>query len=190
MSKREKIINTALTLFYNKGIHAVGINEILTVSGIAKKTLYNHFESKDELIVACLKQRDATFNQWLEQICDKPNAIGVASALFDGLNQWFNNEVSELGNFNGCFFINAAAEYPNDSHPIAIQCKTHKQEALNIVFNALLTTEELKNDKNKALYIAHLLFTIKEGLICQARVMHTTTLKMPSSSLIQHLLQN
>ncbi len=103
MNKQEQIVNTALNLFYSKGLHAVGINEILAVSGVAKKTLYNHFESKDELIIACLKKRDENFNDWLEQFCDKPNAIDVANALFSGLSQWFNNQVPELGNFNGCF---------------------------------------------------------------------------------------
>lgn len=188
MNKQEQIVNTALNLFYSKGLHAVGINEILAVSGVAKKTLYNHFESKDELIIACLKKRDENFNDWLEQVCDKPNAIDVANALFSGLSQWFNNQVPELGNFNGCFFINTAAEYPNESHPIAAQCKAHKQGVIELILNALLATPQLKNNKAKASDIAQTLFTLKEGLICQARVMHTNTFPMPSNQFIERLI--
>ncbi|MEI8606352.1 TetR/AcrR family transcriptional regulator [Pseudoalteromonas sp. B160] len=76
MDKRTQIINTALSAFYQRGIHAVGINEILKEAGVAKKTLYNHFVSKDELICACLELRDQRFNQWLyEQLenCNTPS---------------------------------------------------------------------------------------------------------------------
>jgi len=54
-SKRNLLITRAFELFYTKGIHAVGINEILQYSGVAKKTLYHHFTSKDELVIATLK---------------------------------------------------------------------------------------------------------------------------------------
>ncbi|MBH0038480.1 TetR/AcrR family transcriptional regulator [Pseudoalteromonas sp. SWN166] len=190
MNKREQIITTALNLFYNKGIHAVGINEILAVSGIAKKTLYNHFLSKDDLILACLAMRDKNFNNWLKQTCEKQNAFDVASGLFAGLTSWFNNAVPELGDFNGCFFINAAAEYPFPAHSIAIQCKAHKHAVLKIILNALLATPQLRNNKVKAENIAQTLFTLKEGLICQARVMHNQSLVMPSTALLKHIIQS
>ena len=45
--KKKLLIDTALHLFYENGINSVGINEILKVSGVAKKTMYNHFKSKD-----------------------------------------------------------------------------------------------------------------------------------------------
>ncbi|WP_299666825.1 TetR/AcrR family transcriptional regulator [uncultured Psychromonas sp.] len=53
--KRQLLIDTALSLFYKKGINTIGINEILQVSGVAKNTLYNHFSSKEELILAALE---------------------------------------------------------------------------------------------------------------------------------------
>ncbi|MBH0074756.1 TetR/AcrR family transcriptional regulator [Pseudoalteromonas sp. SWYJ118] len=190
MNKREQIITTALNLFYSKGLHAVGINEILAVSGIAKKTLYNHFASKDELILACLATRDKNFNNWLEQVCEKQSALDVANGLFKGLTSWFNSAVPELGDFNGCFFINAAAEYPLAAHTIAIQCKAHKQAVLKIILNALLATPQLKNNKAKAENVAQTLFILKEGLICQARVMHTQPLIMPSTALLKHIIQS
>ena len=50
-NKRELLTKTALDLFYKNGINSVGINEILKVSGVAKKTLYNYFGSKEELVL-------------------------------------------------------------------------------------------------------------------------------------------
>jgi AcrR family transcriptional regulator len=63
--KRQQLIDTALPLFYEKGINSVGINEILSVSGIAKKTLYNHFTSKEELVLAALEQRNDNLMAYL-----------------------------------------------------------------------------------------------------------------------------
>ena len=59
--KRELLIETAASLFYLKGVNEVGINEILIQSGVAKKTLYHHFKSKEDLIIATLHKRDQTF---------------------------------------------------------------------------------------------------------------------------------
>ena len=56
MDKRTHIILTALSLFYQKGIHSVGINEIISVAGVAKKTMYHHFASKDELLLLNISQ--------------------------------------------------------------------------------------------------------------------------------------
>jgi hypothetical protein len=98
--------------------------------------------------------------------------------------------VPKLGDFNGCFFINAAAEYPDAQHPIAIQCMQHKKTILDIILAALLTTPELKDNKVKALEIARTLLTLKEGLTCQARVMHNQSLVMPSTALLKHIIQS
>lgn len=184
MTKKEQIINTALILFYQKGLHAVGINEILTESNVAKKTLYNYFKSKDDLICACLSQRDTHFNEWLKSVCDKKQSIDIAVALFDALQAWFAGQVPELGEFNGCFFINSAAEYPDPHHPIAKQCIQHKEAVFNILLNALLKTPELANDHQKATRIAQTLLTLKEGLICQARVMHNQRMTKPTKQFL------
>ena len=56
-SKREQLLDTALRLFYREGYHATGIERILAESGVAKMTLYKHFASKDELMLAALQRR-------------------------------------------------------------------------------------------------------------------------------------
>lgn len=60
-SRRDHLVDTALKLFCRQGIRATGIDTVLSESGVAKKTLYNHFKSKDELVIAALQQRDRDF---------------------------------------------------------------------------------------------------------------------------------
>jgi len=171
MDKRTQIVNTALALFYKKGIHAVGINEVIQAAKVAKKTLYNHFSSKDELICACLVARDERFKRWLKsQFIYTKTPFDVADALFNALSLWINNQVDELGDFNGCFFINTAAEFPMDTHPIAQLCAEHKQTVLKIIYDALTLTPQFKETPSEAEQLSKLLMTLKEGMICQARV--------------------
>ena len=58
MGRRQDLIDTALRLFYEHGIHAIGINQVLQEAGVAKQTLYNHFESKDSLVEAAVEHSD------------------------------------------------------------------------------------------------------------------------------------
>ena len=62
-NKRDTLVDTALNLFYREGFHAVGIDRILAEAGVAKMTLYNHFRSKDELILSVLRRRDEQFRK-------------------------------------------------------------------------------------------------------------------------------
>ena len=71
-AKRDQLIDTALELFNRDGYRATGIDKILGECGVAKMTLYNHFGSKDELILAALKRRDARWRAWFGQDLDIP----------------------------------------------------------------------------------------------------------------------
>jgi AcrR family transcriptional regulator len=95
----ERILETADRLFYLRGIRAVGVDTIAAEIGISKRTLYNHFPSKDELIAAYLKRR---FNQ--SPASDKPPAEQIL-ATFDSLERRFASK-----DFRGCPFVNAVAE--------------------------------------------------------------------------------
>jgi AcrR family transcriptional regulator len=57
-SRRQDLVDTAMQLFYRNGFHAVGLDRILADTGVTKTTFYNHFESKDDLVVAVIQQRD------------------------------------------------------------------------------------------------------------------------------------
>ena len=71
--KRDLLLSTALELFYRHGINSIGINEVIKVSGVAKKTLYSHFNSKEDLVLRALEKRHLIFIQWLEAKLDNTN---------------------------------------------------------------------------------------------------------------------
>ncbi len=129
-SKREQLVDTAIDLFYRDGFHATGIDKILAESGVAKMTLYKHFKSKDELILAALRKRDEIFrNDFMHAVearAKEPHAQLLA--IFDTLDDWFSTR-----DFSGCIFINAAAEYPEPDCPIHSTCAESKRLLVNYV---------------------------------------------------------
>ncbi|PKH06830.1 TetR/AcrR family transcriptional regulator [Moritella sp. Urea-trap-13] len=166
--KKLILIQTALQLFYTHGINSVGINEILKQSGIAKKTLYNHFSSKDDLVLATLIYRNDIFNQWFKMTLDSESS-GEKSilALFYGLDDWFNNKVPELSVFRGCFFINTAAEYSVVDSPIRQYCRSHKQEIRSLITNKIRLFIEAPEEIST---LTDIIFMLKEGAIVSALV--------------------
>jgi len=124
ISKRELLIQTAVELFASQGFHATGIAAILAESGVSKKTLYHHFRSKDELVLAALRHYDGLFrNQFMRQVeaaGDSPRdrLLGV----FDVAKLWFSGQ-----NFYGCLFINAVGEYAAPDSPVREISKAFKK---------------------------------------------------------------
>ncbi|MEH6532629.1 MAG: TetR/AcrR family transcriptional regulator [Photobacterium frigidiphilum] len=158
--KKKLLIDTALHLFYENGINSVGINEILKVSGVAKKTMYNHFKSKDELVVATLELRDKLFLEWLDtKLQCSVNKLDVINILFSAMTAWFKNEVPELSPFRGCFFINTSAECSNKNNAIYLYCANHKVKVRNLIQKYLQTEDESLLD---------MICLLKEGAIVSA----------------------
>ena len=122
-ARREHLIDTAIALFGERGFHATGIDTILEKSGVSKKTLYRHFRSKDELILAALKKYDGLFrNSFMRQVEEKAETPrDRLLAVFDVHAARF-----ERNNFYGCLFINAVGEYSDPDTPIRLACKEFK----------------------------------------------------------------
>ena len=151
--RKQHLIETALTLFNEKGYHATGIDLILAESKVSKATLYKHFRSKDELILAALAIQH---EHVLEMISNKiTNATEAGSsrilAMFDGLDTWFNSDT-----FYGCNFINASAEYANAEDPIHIYAAKHKQSLVELVRSELSPEDKSKADQIDLLWRAQL----------------------------------
>jgi len=128
--KRDQLMAAAWRLFYRDGYRAVGIDTLLAEAVVAKMTLYNHFESKEALIVAVLEKRS---DDLLSAIRASVTAAGRSpvrqlDAIFDGLHEWFRSN-----EFKGCAFIRALSEYPEPDHPIHQAAWRHK-----LRFKALL----------------------------------------------------
>lgn len=122
-SARERILATAGDLFYARGIRNVGIDEIIARAGVAKASLYNHFASKDALVVEFLKQRDAAWREWLQATLAERAAKPKEKllAVFDVLEEWFAQD-----DFRGCQFINAIVELADSRHPAHKAAVRHK----------------------------------------------------------------
>jgi AcrR family transcriptional regulator len=103
---RERILATADRLFYGQGIRAIGVDTVAAEIGISKRTLYNHFPSKDALIVAYLERRSAPM-----RVADDPPRQQILK-LFERLERTLAG-----GDFRGCPFVNAVAEIGLPDHP-------------------------------------------------------------------------
>lgn len=120
--KKELLVNKAMALFAEGGYTAVGIDRILAEAGVAKMTLYKYFPSKVDLILEVLTKRDDYFRTSLMAAADaKKTTSTKIQALFTWHDEWFNKE-----DFNGCMFINAAAEFHDRDSPIHQMAARHK----------------------------------------------------------------
>lgn len=120
---RQRLIETAERLFYAEGIRAVGIDRIIAEAGVAKMTLYNHFSSKDDLILAVLQYREERVQEMFKQSIDRHARKGMPrlDAFFAALQDWFESK-----GFRGCSFINACVELADVGHPAAEFSAAHK----------------------------------------------------------------
>ena len=138
-TRRDHLVDTASRLFQRHGYHATGIDRILAEAGVAKMTLYNHFKSKDELILAALRRRDEQFRNAfmrnVERRAKDPRARLLA--CFDVLAEWF----AESG-FSGCSFINAAGEFAAPDDPIHAACGENKRLSLAYVRGLAAPTDD------------------------------------------------
>ncbi|WP_116475823.1 TetR/AcrR family transcriptional regulator [Zobellella maritima] len=169
MDKRQQLVTTAFELFYRHGIHAVGINQILQASGVAKKTLYHHFSSKEALVAAVVAYRDAAYQEWLDARLaqGEQTVTGVIHSLFMALDDWFNDRAAPLTRFHGCFFINASGEYGDPGHEVHRQCARHKEAVMNLLADYLQRTGLAAPAASR---LAQALGLLKEGAIVQAHV--------------------
>lgn len=160
--KRELLIDTALRLFYENGINSIGVNQILKVSGVAKKTLYHHFESKEILILAALKKRHLSIINWLEtKLYGADSNEELIIQLFSALEEWFTDSEPMLGHFRGCFFINSSAEFSDLSSDISVFCQSHKQQVREVIAQHMKKEDSL---------LLNAICIMKEGAITTAYV--------------------
>ncbi|MGV3730093.1 MAG: TetR/AcrR family transcriptional regulator [Sphingopyxis sp.] len=123
---RTQALTIAASLFYTKGVRAVGMEEIVETSGIAKTTIYRHFPTKDALVEAFLENEDAEFwQQWDAVVA----SAASADAVLDALGDWIGARVERPG-YRGCPQINVAAEFADPGHPARIIARRHKAEML------------------------------------------------------------
>lgn len=166
--KRQQIIKTAFSLFNQYGFHAVGINEIIKKANVAKKTLYNHFQSKDELIIATLEMHHLQITEHIQQHLELavPGKDSIL-VIFELIEQWLSGELDTLPSFHGCYFNRAHAEFASINNDIASVCEAHKV-TIHEVFQQHVNDFEADTDKNKLL--VDLLVLLKEGTLANTQI--------------------
>ncbi len=166
-TRRDDLVDTALRLFYTRGFHATGIDRILAESGVAKMTLYKHFKSKDELILAALERRDEQFRTWLTGAMERASSDPRERllAMFDALEEWFHGQAFKGLGFSGCAFINASGEFADLDHPAHRTSCDHKQRIVDY-----LTTVCAAAGAEAPAALAEQLALLKEGAIVTAQV--------------------
>ncbi|MDY7084947.1 MAG: TetR/AcrR family transcriptional regulator [Actinomycetota bacterium] len=120
---RQRLLSTATQIFYANGIHSVGVDRIIAEAKVTRATFYRHFPSKDDLVVAYLREahrmeRDAI----TAAIAAHTTAAGSLLATADAIAGMIRSP-----GFRGCAFLNAAAEFPAPGHPVHQQIVAHRQ---------------------------------------------------------------
>ncbi len=164
-AKRDLLVDTALDLFTKNGYRATGIDKILAESGVAKMTMYKHFKSKDELIIAALRKRDELFStdltQKMQSLVEQQNCdprIKKLMAFFDAVHLWIKSDA-----FYGCNFINASIEFKREDDPIHVAASAHKKLVIQKI-QELLVELHLTDTT----YVARSIHMLIEGAIVMA----------------------
>ncbi len=164
-TKRDELVQKALQAFYRNGFNATGMDRLVADTGISKTSMYKHFRTKEDLILAVLRLRDEQFRNWLyrrmEDLGKTPRQQLVA--LFDALEEWFD----EPG-YRGCMFIKASSEFQDAKHPIHKQSADHKR-----MLEDHITKLAAQAGYAEPGALARQLLLLKEGAIVTAHLGHT-----------------
>lgn len=166
-AKREHLIETSMRLFYTDGFNATGIDKIIAEAGVARMTLYKHFKSKNELILAVLRRRDEEFRVWFENAVESRarRPQDKLLVMFDALQDWFDGKAFAGMVFSGCAFINACAEFSDPENPAHQIAAEHKQHLLDYVTRITRQARASAPDE-----LARQLMLITEGAIVTMQV--------------------
>ncbi|WP_250435650.1 TetR/AcrR family transcriptional regulator [Caballeronia sp. ATUFL_F2_KS9A] len=141
-----RILYTAHDLFYRHGIRATGIDRVIAESGVAKKTFYRYFPSKDDLIVAFLTFRHDNWMAWFRDALARHG--GTLNALAPALAEWFGSE-----NYRGCAFINSVVEV-GATLPQAIDISRRHKRDMTAAIRALMPASRTAKADAQALALA------------------------------------
>ena len=162
---KQHIIGTASNLFYGKGYNTTGINQVISSAGIAKATLYSHFASKNELCLAYLDFKHATFLRDIRNFCAvRENGAAQVLAIFDYLKTLYKSD-----DFNGCWCINTAAEVPLENSVIHSHIKKLKRQFLTFIKELMLDNFVLL-DPTASTSLSRQIYLLYEGAVVESHL--------------------
>ena len=172
ISPRDRIIETALHLFYKQGYLATGINQVIAESNVAKATFYSHFPSKDSLCVAYLQARHGIWMKWLKDNTERhDSAKKRLFAIFTFLKDWMTE-----CEFRGCAFLNIASEIPSINSEIRNEVVLHKDSLQRYVLKEVdaMIVEDKALSHLDSQQTANMVYVLIEGAIASSQNYHDT----------------
>ncbi len=118
---RERLLSTAMEIFYADGIRTVGVDRIIAEAGVTKATFYRHFPSKEDLVLAYLRTAHTAIRHELDAAAENASGFDLVWIVAGGVAQ----DVCRPG-FRGCAFINAGAEYADPASPVRQMVQEHR----------------------------------------------------------------
>ncbi|KAF0805921.1 TetR family transcriptional regulator [Alcanivorax xiamenensis] len=156
---RAKLLAVTERLIYTGGIHATGMDRIVRESGVARKSIYRYFPTKEALVAEALRERDERWMNWFVSACETaPPGPPRLRAIFEALADWFSQD-----DFNGCAFINAAGEVA--AGPVHDVARAHKRRLRDYLCSVLAEC-----GVTDAATAAEDLLILVDGAIISARV--------------------
>jgi AcrR family transcriptional regulator len=161
MTARDQVLASASRLFYAEGIRAVGVDRIAADANVSKMTLYRHFPTKDDLVVAVLRLRDKPARHMLAAATSSAETpVDSLLAGFAMLEPWFTSRT-----FRGCPFMNASLELADPGHPARAVAEEHKRAVRDHFADLARAAEAADPDA-----LADQLAVLFDGAIAQAQI--------------------
>lgn len=142
--KKDDLLEVAERLFYENGFNGVGLKQIIKEANVATMTLYNHFDSKEQLIEEVLKQREQRYWSYLDENVKQHSPEPFIAAV-NGHCKWLNDY-----SYTGDLFMRAIEDYTDADNQIESIARGHKQRLLNYLEN-LANASGFKNGHDLAI---------------------------------------
>jgi AcrR family transcriptional regulator len=121
VTPRDRLLATASRLFYEVGIRAVGMDRLVGEASVTRATAYRHFATKDDIVVAYLCSVDEQIRAAIDAGSKGRTPVRALRAIFE-----FFGDYACDADFRGCNFLNAAAEFPDPTHPVRVVITEHR----------------------------------------------------------------
>ncbi|SFW85986.1 TetR/AcrR family transcriptional regulator [Amycolatopsis australiensis] len=155
MHPKDRLLETASRLFYAEGIHAVGVERLVSEAAVTRATFYRHYPTKDDLVAAYLAETSRRIRVAVDAArAGKPPREALAAALA------VVGDATCGEDFRGCQFLNAAAEYPDPDHGVRRVIDDHRRW-----FFEVLRAEAAAAGHEDPEYVARVLVLLRDGAL-------------------------
>lgn len=145
---RQRLLATATKIFYEEGIHSVGVDRIIAEAKVTRATFYRHFPGKEDLVLAYLQAVDQAIR---DQVGTAITAVPAPEAL-RAVAESIAKDIQSAG-FRGCAFLNAVAEYPDPDHPVHQAVLAHRQWFLHTISTLMVSIQKAEAEPAAQHYV-------------------------------------